>query len=40
MPTYLSPGELQDALTIRDLSNPDSPPHAMQALLQGVIEAL
>ncbi|WP_326494016.1 tRNA ligase subunit PheS family protein [Arthrobacter sp. MMS18-M83] len=40
MPAYLSPSELNDALTIRDLSNPDGQPHAMQALLQGVIGAL
>ncbi|MEC5180154.1 PheS-related mystery ligase SrmL [Arthrobacter sp. CG_A4] len=40
MPTYLSPSELHDALTIRDLSNPDDQPHAMQALLQGVIDTL
>ncbi|RKR30076.1 hypothetical protein [Arthrobacter oryzae] len=40
MLTYLSPSELQDALTIRDLSDPESQPHAMQALLQGVIDTL
>lgn len=40
MPAYLSPSELNNALTIRDLSNPDGQPHAMQALLQGVIDAL
>lgn len=40
MPTYLSSSELHDALTIRDLSIPDDPPHAMQALLHGVVEAL
>ncbi|MFF2243906.1 hypothetical protein ACFVTM_06955 [Arthrobacter sp. NPDC058130] len=40
MPSYLSPSELHEALTIRDLSNPDHQPHAMQALLDGVIEAL
>ncbi|MCZ9882730.1 PheS-related mystery ligase SrmL [Arthrobacter sp. B2a2-09] len=40
MPAYLSPSELNDALTIRDLSNPDAQPHAMQALLQDVIDAL
>ena len=39
MPAYLSPSELNDALTIRDLSNPDGGPHAMQTLLQGVIDA-
>ena len=40
MPAYLSPSELNDALTIRDLSNPDGGHHAMQALLQGVIHTL
>ncbi len=40
MPAYLGPSELNDALTIRDLSNPDAGPHAMQTLLQGVIDAL
>lgn len=40
MPAYLSPSELNDALTTRDLSNPDGGPHAMQTLLQGVIDAL
>lgn len=40
MPTYLSPSELHDALTIRDLSNPDHQPHAMQALLDAIVEAL
>jgi phenylalanyl-tRNA synthetase alpha chain len=40
MPTYLSPAELHDALTIRDLSDPEGQPHAMQTLLQGVIDAL
>lgn len=40
MLTYLSPSELHDALTIRDLSDPDGPPHAMQPLLQRVIDAL
>jgi phenylalanyl-tRNA synthetase alpha chain len=39
MPAYLSTSELNDALTIRDLSNPDGGPHAMQSLLQGVIDA-
>lgn len=40
MLTYLSPSELHDALTIRDLSDPDSRAHAMQPLLQGIIDAL
>lgn len=40
MPAYLSPSELNDALNIRDLSNPDGQPHAMHTLLLGVIDAL
>lgn len=40
MPSYLSPSELHDALTIRDLSDPDGGPHAMQPLLQGILDAL
>ncbi len=40
MPKYLTAAELHDALMIRDLSNPDAGPHAMQALLEGVIGAL
>jgi phenylalanyl-tRNA synthetase alpha chain len=40
MLAYLRPSELHDALTIRDLSDPDGRPHAMQALLQGIIDAL
>jgi len=40
MPIYLSPAELHEALAIRDLSHPDGQPHAMQVLLQGVIDAL
>ncbi|MFK0042162.1 hypothetical protein ACIQTW_20190 [Paenarthrobacter sp. NPDC090517] len=40
MTTYLSPLELHDALRIRDLSNPDNGPHAMQSLLHDVIYAL
>ncbi|MDF9750697.1 hypothetical protein [Arthrobacter sp. ES3-54] len=40
MLTYLRPSELHDALTIRDLSDPDGRPHAMQTLLQGIIDAL
>ncbi len=40
MPNYLSPNELHDALSIRDLSDPRSGPHAMQALLQSVTNAL
>ncbi|MDQ0095253.1 PheS-related mystery ligase SrmL [Paeniglutamicibacter psychrophenolicus] len=33
MTTYLSPAELHDALALRDLSDPDHGPHAMQELL-------
>ncbi|MDQ0209624.1 hypothetical protein [Arthrobacter bambusae] len=37
MPAYLGPSELNDALIIRDLSNPDAGPHAMQTLLQDAL---
>ncbi|WP_284977299.1 hypothetical protein [Arthrobacter sp. efr-133-TYG-104] len=40
MPPYLSTTELNDALTIRDLSDPSSGPHAMQTLLQAVSSTL
>lgn len=40
MPNYLSPAELHDALTIRDLSNPDDRPHAMQHLLHDTVRGL
>ena len=40
MPNYLSTAELNDALTVRDLSDPNQGPHAMQPLLQSVIHAL
>jgi phenylalanyl-tRNA synthetase alpha chain len=40
MPNYLSPNELLDALSIRDLSDPRSGPHALQVLLQSVTNAL
>ncbi|MFF2032010.1 hypothetical protein [Arthrobacter sp. NPDC058192] len=40
MPNYLTPTELHDALTIRDLSDPSSGPHAMQTLLQAVTDTL
>lgn len=40
MPTYLSPLELHNALSIRDLSDPDHGPHAMQSLLHDVVYAL
>ncbi len=40
MPSYLTSTELHDALTIRDLSNPDHGPHAMQHLLHHVVQDL
>lgn len=40
MPNYLSPTELNDALTIPDLSDPSSGAHAMQTLLQAVTDTL
>ncbi len=40
MPSYPSPNELHHALTVRDLSNPDQGPHAMQILLRDVVDAL
>ncbi|GAA3272285.1 hypothetical protein [Paenarthrobacter aurescens] len=40
MPSYLTPLELHDALSVRDLSNPDHGPHAMQSLLGGVVQNL
>lgn len=40
MTTYLSADELHGALTMRDLSNPEHGPHAMQELLGQVTAAL
>ncbi len=40
MTTYLSPSELHDALTLRDLSNADDGAHSMQELLTQVKTAL
>ncbi|MDI2037010.1 hypothetical protein [Paenarthrobacter nitroguajacolicus] len=40
MPAYLNPTELHNALTIRDLSNPNDGPHAMQPLLHDVLRGL
>ncbi|MGH3855874.1 MAG: hypothetical protein ACRDR6_20780 [Pseudonocardiaceae bacterium] len=40
MTTLLSPSEIASALQLRDLSDPDSGPHAIQTLLDGAIEAL
>ncbi|WP_394159455.1 PheS-related mystery ligase SrmL [Galactobacter valiniphilus] len=37
---YLSPAQLTAALTLRDLSDPAHGPHAMQALLADVVQAL
>jgi len=36
----LGPEALRDALALRDLSNPTDGPHAMQALLDGIVDAL
>ncbi|WP_404285949.1 hypothetical protein [Glutamicibacter arilaitensis] len=40
MSNYLSPAELHETLTLRDLSDPDHGPHAMQQLLDHVATAL
>ena len=40
MSTYLSADQLHRALTLRDLSNPESGPHAMQVLLDQILTAL
>lgn len=40
MPTYLSPAQLAASLHVRDLTDPASGPHAMQQLLDGVVDAL
>ena len=40
MKTYLSLTQLNDALSLRDLSDPGSGPHAMQLLLNDVVAAL
>jgi phenylalanyl-tRNA synthetase alpha chain len=40
MTTYLSPSDLTQNLAIRDLSDPDQGPHAMQQILKAVIDAL
>lgn len=40
MTTLLSPSEIVSALELRDLSNPESGPHAMQTLLDCAVEAL
>ncbi|GAT89341.1 phenylalanyl-tRNA synthetase subunit alpha [Paenarthrobacter nicotinovorans] len=40
MPSYLKPTELHEALTSRDLSNPDQGPHAMQQLLHDTVRGL
>lgn len=40
VPTYLSPAELAAALTLRDLSDPDQGPHAMQLVLDAVVRRL
>lgn len=38
--TYLTPPELDRALALRDLSDPGHGPHAMQILLDAVVEAI
>lgn len=40
MPTYLSPAQLAASLHVRDLTDPASGAHAMQQLLDGVVDAL
>ncbi len=40
MTTYLSPSELTAALALRDLSDPQAGPHAIQLLLAAVLERL
>jgi phenylalanyl-tRNA synthetase alpha chain len=38
--SYLSPGQLRDALGVRDLSDPAAGPHAIQLIAEGVTQAL
>ena len=38
--SYLSPAQLQDALGVRDLSDPAAGPHAIQVLADRAVEAL
>lgn len=40
MPTYLTSQDLCQALSVADLSDPAQGPHAMQTLLDGVVDAL
>jgi phenylalanyl-tRNA synthetase alpha chain len=40
MPTTITPAELERALALRDLSDPDSGPHAMQLLAGAIAQAL
>jgi phenylalanyl-tRNA synthetase alpha chain len=40
MPTTITPAELDRALALRDLSDPDRGPHAMQLLVDAITEAL
>jgi phenylalanyl-tRNA synthetase alpha chain len=40
MPTTITPAELDRALALRDLSDPDRGPHAMQLLVDTIAEAL
>jgi phenylalanyl-tRNA synthetase alpha chain len=38
--TYLTTAQLRQALNLRDLSDPADGPHAMQAITQGILDAL
>jgi phenylalanyl-tRNA synthetase alpha chain len=40
MPTTITPAELDRALALRDLSDPDRGPHAMQLLVDAITDAL
>ncbi len=40
MPTTITPAELHRALELRDLSDPDRGPHAMQLLVDAIVQAL
>lgn len=40
MPTTITPAELDRALALRDLSDPDRGPHAMQLLVDAIVDAL
>ena len=40
MPTHLSPDQLRRDLAVRDLTDPDQGPHAVQLLIDAAVEAL